>query len=38
MQVSPEQKSTWGHIIFRYKSYNEIDDKIAYISLKAGHK
>ena len=37
-QISPEQKSTWGHIIFIHKSDNEIVDKIVFISLKAGQK
>ena len=37
-QISPEQKSTWGHIIFIHKFYNEIADKIRFISLKAGQK
>ena len=37
MHISPEQKSTWGNI-FIYKSYNEIVNKIVFISLKAGQK
>ena len=38
MQISPEQKSAWGHMIFKCKSYNEIVDKFVYINLKAGQK
>ena len=38
MHISPEQKSTWGNIIFIYNSYNEIVNKIVFISLKAGQK
>ena len=38
MQVSPEQKSAWGHMIFKRKSYNEIVDKFVYVNLKAGQK
>ena len=29
-------KSTWGDIIFKHKSNNEIVNKVGYISLKAG--
>ena len=36
--VLPEQKSTWGHIILIHKSYNEIVDKIKFISPKKGQK
>ena len=38
VDISPEQKSTWCHIIFIHKSCNEIVNKIVFISLKAGHK
>ena len=36
--MSPEQKSTWDHIIFIHKSYNETVDKVVFISLKTGRK
>ena len=38
MQISLEQRSTWGNIIFIYNSYNEIVNKTVFISLKAGQK
>ena len=38
MQISPEQKPTWGQIIFIHKSYNGIVDKIVFISLREGQK
>ena len=38
VDISPEPKSTWCHIIFIHKSCNEIVNKIVFISLKAGHK
>ena len=31
-------KSTWGHIMFVHKSYNEIIDEIIFISPKTGQK
>ena len=31
--ISLEQKSHWGHIIYIHKSYNEIVDKMEFISL-----
>ena len=33
-RIWPEEKSTWAHIIFIHKSFNEIVDKIVFISLK----
>ena len=36
--ISPEQKSTWGHIIFIHKSYNEFVDEVRFISLKTEQK
>ena len=36
--ILPKQNSAFGHIIFTRKHYNEIFDKIVFMSLKTGQK
>ena len=38
IQILPEQKQTWGHVIFIHKSYNEFVNKIVFICPKAEQK